>query len=454
MPHALLVEDDPACLAVLERIVREHGFGVRAVEHAGDARRELERVAPELAVLDLDLLDGAAEELLETLASGFDTEVVVLSGEDSARPAVRALKQGVADYLTKPVDGARLERVLVGIKRQLDLAKRLGELRDTLRRLGRFERLVGASPAMQEVYDLVARVARTPTTVLVSGETGTGKELVAQCVHGLSRRADGPFVAVNCGAVQPTLIESELFGHESGSFTGASRARKGLFEQARGGTLFLDEVTEMPLDLQVKLLRVLEQRVVRRVGAEKSIPVDVRLIAATNRSPEEAVQAGALREDLFYRLQVFPIHVPPLRARGKDVELLALRFLEDLNERAGTDKKIEPEALATLERREWPGNVRELRNVVERAFVLAGDRIQARHLAPQGPSSSPGRSGSLTLEIGCSVAEAEKRLVLATLEHHDGDKKRAAAVLGISLKTLYNRLNTWGLGKRAKRTRG
>jgi DNA-binding NtrC family response regulator len=257
-------------------------------------------------------------------------------------------------------------------------------------------------------------------------------------------------VAINCGAIQPTLIESELFGHTSGSFTGASRARKGVFEQAQSGTLFLDEITEMSTDLQVKLLRVLETRTIQRVGAEKPVEVDVRLIASTNRPSETLVENGALREDLFYRLNVFPIRVPPLRDRDGDVRLLAGFFLDELNEQSEESKRFDPTALDALGRHDWPGNVRELRNVVERAFILAADVVLPEHFALQ--SGAPAASaGGVEIGIGTTIAEAERRLILATLEHLDGDKKRAAEALGISLKTLYNRLNTYGLGRRGKK---
>jgi DNA-binding NtrC family response regulator len=367
---------------------------------------------------------------------------------------VRALKSGVTDYLTKPLDVQRFERAVSGIKRSLDLRSELHGLRADLRSQGRFENMVGSSPAMLELYELIARVAPTSSSVLITGETGTGKEMVAQCVHRLSGRARKPFVAVNCGAVQPGLIESELFGHESGSFTGAIRSRRGLFEQASGGTLFLDEVTETPVDLQVKLLRVLDTHCVQRVGGEKTIAVDVRVIAATNRFPEEAVGQGKLREDLYYRLQVFPIRVPPLRLRGQDVARLALAFIEELNQAAGTEKAFDPEALVKLRGYDWPGNVRQLRNVVERAFILAGDRIRAAHVRfGMGGSVLP-RSARLSLEIGCSLEEAERRLIQATLEHVGGNKKLASRMLGISLKTLYNRLSSYGPGPRSLRALG
>jgi DNA-binding NtrC family response regulator len=354
----------------------------------------------------------------------------------------------VYEYLTKPLDTKRFGRVLSGVRRTLALHEEVTELRENLRRLGRFGRLVGSCPSMQEVYDLISRVARTSSTVLITGETGTGKDLIAETIHGMSRRAEKPFVAVNCGAVQPTLIESELFGHESGSFTGATRTRKGLFEQAAGGTLFLDEITEMPRDLQVKLLRVLENRIIQRVGGNRQIPVDVRLVAATNRSPEKAVEEGQLREDLLYRLKVFPIRVPPLRERDGDLDLLASYFLEELNADAESPKRFAPDALDLVHSHDWPGNVRELRNVVERAFILASDEITGDQVQIERSSSARLSGSGLSIDVGISIAEAEKHLILATLDRLEGNKKRAAETLGISLKTLYNRLNSYGMGRR------
>jgi transcriptional regulator with PAS, ATPase and Fis domain len=280
--------------------------------------------------------------------------------------------------------------------------------------------------------------------VLVRGESGTGKELVAETIHRLSSRRDAPLLAVNCGAISPNLTESELFGHERGSFTGADRQRLGLFERAHTGTLFLDEITEMPPELQVKLLRVLETGSVVRVGGAAPIAVDVRIVAATNRDPVEAVRSGQLREDLFYRLNVFPVELPPLRERAGDVEVLAEHFLAALNQEAGTSKRFARAALERMRRHSWPGNVRELANAVQRAFILGDEEIGADGL-PEVQPSAPEPSDRLVLHvrIGAPIVEVERRLILATLESVGGDKKQAAALLGISLKTLYNRLNVY-----------
>jgi DNA-binding NtrC family response regulator len=332
--------------------------------------------------------------------------------------------------------------VLANVSRTRELKEEIGSLRGELRELGRFGPLIGSSPAMQKVYDLIARVAKTEATILVTGETGTGKELVAQTVHEQSRRHREAFLPVNCGAVSPTLIESELFGHERGSFTGADRVHRGYFERANRGTLFLDEITEMPIELQVKLLRVLESGALNRIGGNEPIKVDVRVVAATNRDAEAAVAKGKLREDLLYRLNVFPIGLPPLRERAEDIELLAEHFLALLNRQEGRQKKFTPAARQRLQEHRWPGNVRELKNLVQRAYILAEDEIGPSAL-PLPVGGSTRRAGPLSIDVGMAVAEAQRRLIMATLEGYGGDKKKAADVLGISLKTLYNRLTEY-----------
>jgi len=308
----------------------------------------------------------------------------------------------------------------------------------------RFGLMYGRSPGMRQVYALIDKVAPTDATVFVVGECGCGKELVAQSIHYMSARADRAFVPVNCGAIPKSLVESELFGFEKGAFTGASRVHKGLFEQANGGTLFLDEITEMAPEMQVRLLRVLESGAFTRVGGSAQIPVDVRIVAATNRDPVQAVSDGRLREDLMYRLAVFPIVVPPLRTRGDDILLLAAHFMAEFNADAQCDKRLSEEAAAELLRRSWPGNVRELRNCLQRAFILADERIEPEHLAPP-EGLDYGREGGehLQFAIGTPLAEMERQTIFATLDHCGGNKKRTAQLLGVSLKTLYNRLTEY-----------
>jgi DNA-binding NtrC family response regulator len=304
---------------------------------------------------------------------------------------------------------------------------------------------------MQEVFRLIERVGPTEASVLLTGESGSGKELAAQMIHECSARRGKPFIAINCGAIPAGLIEAELFGYEKGSFTGAVRAHAGVFERAQGGTLLLDEVTEMPLDMQTRLLRVLESRKFYRVGASTEYSCDVRVIAATNRCPLTAVQAGQLREDLLYRLAVFPIDMPPLRNRGDDVELLANRFLEDLNSQAMTHKRLSAHARMTLKQHSWPGNVRELKNCIERAFILGDSILELAPLIQTGargdqPAAEPAGGAAvdrerLEIRVGSRIYDMERSLIEATLDYFKGNKRRAADALGCSLKTLYNKLN-------------
>jgi DNA-binding NtrC family response regulator len=308
-------------------------------------------------------------------------------------------------------------------------------------------RLIGTSPSMQKVRDLIGRVAPTDSTVLICGESGCGKELVAESIHAMSPRAEKPFVAINCAAIPATLIEAELFGHERGSFTGAMRTREGVFERASGGTLLLDEITEMPLDLQSRLLRVLETKRLSRVGGSSDLEVDVRVLASTNRSPAQAFAEGRLREDIYYRLAVVMVQLPPLRERGEDVLVLAEFFLTELNLRNGTRKRLSEDLRSRFLRHRWPGNVRELRNAVERAYILCdGELNLSEHDMPTLRQSQEGESGSsdlIQMPIGATLEEIERTFILATLKHFEGDKRRAADVLGCILKTLYNKLHAY-----------
>jgi DNA-binding NtrC family response regulator len=369
------------------------------------------------------------------------SRISIITGHATVETAVDALRNGAIDYLVKPINLQRVKAILNRLPRAGDLKAEIGTLRGELRRMGRFGLMLGNSPAMQGVYDQISRVAVTPASVMLVGESGTGKEVAAQTIHRLSLRRKQEFVAVNCGAISPKLIESEMFGHERGSFTGADRQHKGYFERANGGTLFLDEITEMPIDLQVKLLRVLETGKFMRVGTTQEIETDVRLIAATNRDPEQAVAEGKLRLDLYYRLNVFPINLPPLRERGKDVELLAHAFLEGLNERYGTKKQFPATVRERLTTYPWPGNVRELKNYVQRAHIMAaneGDLVAEVPL--QISLASKDLDRKITVPFGTTLAEADRQLIKATLDDYGGVKARAAEVLGISVKTLHTRL--------------
>jgi DNA-binding NtrC family response regulator len=445
MPHVLIVDDDAETREALAAVVSEDGLTTAQAGDLREARIQLVRQMPDVVFTDLKLPDGSGTDLFEDLDPRSGVELVVITGHATVETAVDALKSGAIDYLVKPINLQRVKAILNRLPRAGDLKAEIGTLRGELRRMGRFGLMLGNSQAMQEVYDQISRVAVTPASVMLVGESGTGKEVAAQTIHQLSLRRKHEFLAVNCGAISPNLIESEMFGHERGSFTGADRQHKGYFERANGGTLFLDEITEMPIELQVKLLRVLETGMFMRVGTTKEIETDVRLIAATNRDPEQAVADGKLRLDLYHRLNVFPISLPPLRERGKDVELLAQSFLDELNERHGTKKQFPAAVREMLAAYPWPGNVRELKNYVQRAHIMSGNDGDFTATVPlQISLSKPVAGTAVTIPFGTSLADADRQLILATLEQCGGVKTRAAEILGISLKTLYNRLVEYG----------
>jgi len=442
---AMIVDDEPNTRAAMAEMLELEGFAATQAGTLAEARANIEKHQPDLILADLMLPDGQGLDLLKDLDPSHRTEFILITGNATMDSAIEALRSGVLDYLTKPIDTFRLRTVLGNVSRTLAFKEEIRALRSELRQLGHFARLIGNSPAMQRVYDLVARVAVTDATVLLVGESGTGKEEVAATIHEFGRRKKAPFLPLNCGAVSPQLIESELFGHERGSFTGASQLHIGYFERCSGGSLFLDEVTEMPLELQVRLLRVLETGKLVRVGGNQPISVDVRVIAASNRSPEQAVREGKFREDLFYRLNVFPIVLPPLRERQGDIELLAQHFLDQFNRAEGTQKKFSPGTIRELSNYSWPGNVRELKNVIQRGFIMADQTIElaplpVRREEPAGAQRAGGLDG---IKVGSTVADVERHFILATLEQCGGDKRKAAEILGISLKTLYNRLNLY-----------
>jgi two-component system, NtrC family, response regulator AtoC len=448
VPHLLLVDDDPEALEWLTELAKGEGFTVSQADSLRAARIHMSRLQPDVLLTDLQLPDGQGIELVNDLESKETTEVVLITGHASVESAVQALRLGATDYMVKPVDVERLRSVLRRVPRTGELRQEIGELREELRKLGRYGHLLGSSTPMQKLYDQLGRVSPTSATVLLIGESGTGKELAAQTIHEMSRRKRAPFLPLNCGAVSPQLIESELFGHEKGSFTGADRQHKGYFERAHGGTLFLDEITEIPPELQVKLLRVLETGTFMRVGTTNPISTDVRIVCATNRNPETAVSDGKLREDLYHRLNVFPISMPPLRERGTDIELLAQHFLDVLNKAESTGKTFAPATIAALYAHNWSGNVRELKNYVQRAYILADDVIDA-NLAPASVTQQES-APLLSVRVGSTLDEVSRRLIEATLAEC-GSKRKAADMLGISLKTLYNRLAAYkseDLGKR------
>jgi len=449
MGHALIVEDDADSAQMMAALVANEGFSAAMARSLQDARRQMALQQPDLVLLDLRLPDGSGMSLLDEQDLIGNSEVVLMTGHASLETSIQALRYGAADYLIKPVSARQLHSILSRVTRPSVLRAEVDSLNEDLQRTGRFGHLVGKSEPMKRVYEQIARVAGTSVTVFVTGESGTGKELVARTVHDLSRRRARPFLAVNCGAISPHLIESEIFGHERGSFTGAERQHQGFFERAHGGTLFLDEITEMPPSLQVKLLRVLETGTFMRVGSTTPQETDVRVIAASNRDPLQAVAGGDLREDLFYRLNVFPVHLPPLRERREDVPLLVTHFLQEIGQREGSFKRASAAALDRLAQYRWPGNVRELRNVLQRAWVMTagaelGDQWLPRDVLVEDPVRSP-CGATLEMPVGTPLAAMERQMILATLEHFGHQKERTAAALGVSLKTLYNRLKDYGV---------
>jgi DNA-binding NtrC family response regulator len=389
----LIVEDDGSLRKSIETAIRDLGGEPRGVGTAREASDALRESPPHLLIVDISLPDGDGLEILrEARQAAPDIDAIVITGSSAIDHAIEALRAGATDYLLKPVRPAQLEAVYQRIAERRRLELELDELRTELQETGRLGEMVGRSEAMQTVFESLRKVARTAAPVLISGASGSGKEVAARTIHRLSRRAGKPFVAFNCGAVSPTLIESELFGHERGSFTGAEKRRVGYFEEANEGTLFLDEITEMSAELQVRLLRVLEEKSLRRVGGAQEIRVDVRLLSATNRDPEAAMREGKLREDLYYRLNVFPLRLPALKQRREDIPILAEHFLREIDqqEKAGV-KQFEPAAIQLLQARDWPGNVRELRNMVHRAYILTeGDTVREEVVRGLLPGASGG----------------------------------------------------------------
>jgi DNA-binding NtrC family response regulator len=448
--RVLIVEDDPATRMGLTELIKTWGF---LADSAGDGEEALEKVTtfrPAIVVSDLVMPRMDGHQLLKALREHDpDISVVLLTAQGSVESAVEAIKDGAYDYLTKPVDPQRLQILLTKVVERQETLREVRVLRRQLRDHGSFGRMIGASPGMRKVYRVVEQAAPTSASVLIYGESGTGKELVAQTIHQLSPRGSAPFVAINCAAIPETLLESEIFGHEKGAFTGASERRQGCFELADRGTIFLDEIAEMTPATQVKLLRVLQERSFRRLGGRQEQKVDVRVIAATNLDPAEAVRRGKLREDLFYRLNVFALNLPPLRDRKDDLPLLVQSFLAEFNARNGKSiAAVNNDAMRILDGYGWPGNVRELRNVIERATILAeGQFVEPRHLPAALVQAGEAARPSLALAPGTTVEEAERRLIQMTLEHTRDNKTRAAEILGISLKTLHNKLNKLKLRK-------
>ena len=452
----LIVEDEPHALTGLAELITGWGYRTETARDGVEGWEKAQAWNPAIVITDLKMprLDGIG--LLTKLAeagAGLDANlaVVVLTALGSIQLAVEAMKLGAYDFLQKPVDATRLRTILANATRQRDTEIELEVARRRLRETGVLGALVGNSRSMREIFGLIEQIAPSNVSVLITGESGTGKELVARTLHDLSPRKPRPFVAVNCAAIPETLIESEIFGHEKGAFTGAAERRAGCFELASGGTLLLDEIGEMPIATQAKLLRVLEERKFRRLGARTEQEADVRVLAATNRDPSQAVAQGYLRADLYYRLNVFNIAMPPLREHMDDVPAMAEAMLGEMNRKHG--KKVSGIAPSILDRMmnyDWPGNARELRNTVERAVILCQDGapLDAGHLSP-GFGKSQAASAQITdaslvpVYVGSTVDEAERLLILHTLEATGQNKTRAAEILGVSLKTLHNKLKEY-----------
>jgi DNA-binding NtrC family response regulator len=457
----LIVEDEPHALVGLAELISGWGYRTETARDGIEGWEKAQAWDPAIVVTDLKMprLDGIG--LLTKLTeegSGINTNlaVVVLTAMGSIETAVDAMKLGAYDFLQKPVDATRLRTILANATRQRETTIELEVVRRRLRETGVLGSMVGNSRQMREIFSLIERIAPSNVSVLITGESGTGKEMVARTLHNLSPRKNRPFVAVNCAAIPETLIESEIFGHEKGAFTGATERRAGCFELASSGTLLLDEIGEMPAGTQAKLLRVLEERKLRRLGARTEQEIDVRVLAATNRDPVSAVAEGGLRADLYYRLNVFNINMPPLRDHMDDLPAMADTMVEEMNTKHG--RRISGVAHSMLERLmayNWPGNARELRNTIERAVILCPDGapLDASHLPPGfgnsqyaagAPSiSAAADSGVISIPVGSTVGDAERALIMRTLETTGQNKTRAAEILGISLKTLHNKLKEY-----------
>ena len=447
----LIVEDEENERTGMAELISAWGF---RTETARDGLEGLEKVTswvPSIIITDMKMPRMGGLELLERLASESHTmAVIVVTAQGTIDTAVQAMRMGAYDYITKPIDTNRLRTILQNASNLLGTKVELEVTRRKLRDAGSLGSLVGASKKMQEIFRLIEMVAPSTASVLITGASGTGKELVARTVHELSPRRNKPFVPINCAAIPETLIESEIFGHEKGAFTGALERRTGCFELAEGGTLLLDEIGEMPVATQAKLLRVLEDRKLRRLGSKVETTVDVRVLAATNKVPEEAVARGELRNDLYYRLNVFNINMPALREHREDIPDLVQRLLAEMGEKHGRKVGAVSEAVINQFRNyTWPGNVRELRNTLERAIIVCeGSVIETKHLPP-GFGQAPVRISaedpdSVHLGVGTTVEEAEKQLIIKTLEATNNNKTRAAEILAISLKTLHNKLKEYG----------
>jgi DNA-binding NtrC family response regulator len=447
----LIVEDEENERVGMAELISGWGYRTETAHDGLEGLEKVELFSPGIVLTDLKMprMDGMA--LLSKLAERSESiAVIVVTAQGTIESAVQAMQIGAFNYIQKPIDFNRLKSILQNAAELRRTRTELEVTRRQLRNKGALGSLVGSSKKMQEVFHLVEMVAPSTASVLITGESGTGKELVARTIHDLSPRKGKPFIAINCAAIPETLIESEIFGHEKGAFTGALERRVGCFELAEGGTLLLDEIGEMPVATQAKLLRVLEDRKLRRLGSKIETTVDVRVLAATNKVPEEAVASGQLRNDLYYRLNVFNIHMPPLREHKEDLPDLVQSLIGDMNSKHNRNVQMLSDAVMNLfQGYTWPGNVRELRNTLERAVIVCeASVIETKHLPP-GFGHAPARAAAmdpnaLHLGVGTTVEEAERQLIMKTLEATNNNKTRAAEILGISLKTLHNKLKEYG----------
>lgn len=444
----LVVDSDPNSGRALQQLISSWGYDA-ILDHGSPDIASIERNDPAVIIDSPARISEDEFDVLrhvKTLQTGIP--VILLAERGSVELAIRAIQEeGAFYYFEKPVDAKKLRVVLDRAVELTEARRENALLRRQLQDRGTFGELVGNSAPMREIYSLVEQVAPSSASVLITGESGTGKELIARTIHQLSPRKDKPFIGINCSAIPETLMESELFGHEKGAFTGAASTRAGCFELAEGGTLLLDEIAEMPPLLQAKLLRVIEERSLRRLGSNREINIDVRLLAATNKNPEEAVEKGTLREDLLYRLNVFRIELPSLKDRKDDLPLLAQYLVTKLAEKHSRPARfLSPAAISVLQFHAWPGNVRELRNVIERAVVIcSGEQIERHHFAPY-PIDQRERlrkEDTITLPVGTPIEEVERQMIMRTLQKTKNNKTRAAELLGISLKTLHNKLNLY-----------
>jgi DNA-binding NtrC family response regulator len=441
----LVAEDDVATGQAWSELIASWGFKVSIAEDGKRALELAESYDPHILLLDLRLPQLNGLEVLSALRErGVQIPTIMISGEGEISDAVQAIKLGAYDYLRKPVDPPHLRVLLNNLSTHLTVSEENQRLRRRLLRAGELGRLVGQSAPMRRIMTLIEQVAPSTASVIILGESGTGKELVARTLHELSPRHAGPYVAINCAALPETLMESELFGHERGAFTGADRRREGCFELANGGTLLLDEIGEMKAELQAKLLRVLEEGKLRRLGGSAEVAVDTRVLAATNRNLETAIRDGRFREDLYYRLNVFSIELPPLCEHAEDIPALIEHFMREIEAPAGkTVGGVDAAALEALKGFRWPGNVRQLRNVVERALIVTtGPLIGTADLPPDLKRGGVGND-VFEIRLGASLDEVERDLIKRTVEFAGGNKSRAAEILGVSLKTLYNRLERY-----------